>query len=61
MKFVLLVEGNTEKQTAAEFLKRWLDPQLMNRVGIQVIRFNGYSQLSEMLGKMLRLAKEAGL
>ena len=43
MKFVLLVEGNTEKQTIAEFLKRWLDPQLTTRVGIQVIRFNGYS------------------
>ncbi|MEQ1828309.1 MAG: DUF4276 family protein [Pirellula sp.] len=45
MKFVLLVEGNTEKQTVAEFLKRWLDPQLKARVGIQVVRFNGYSQL----------------
>ena len=45
MKFVLLVEGNTEKQTVAEFLKRWLDPQLTTRVGIQVVRFRGYSQL----------------
>lgn len=45
MKFVLLVEGNTEKQTIAEFLKRWLDPQLTTRIGIQVVRFNGYSQL----------------
>ena len=45
MKFVLLVEGNTEKQTIAEFLKRWLDPQLTIRIGIQVVRFNGYSQL----------------
>ncbi len=49
MKFVLLVEGNTEKQTVAEFLKRWLDPQLTTRVGIQVVRFNGYSQLLEKL------------
>ncbi len=47
MRFVLLVEGNTEKQTVAEFLKRWLDPQLTTRVGIQVVRFNGYSQLLE--------------
>ena len=45
MRFVLLVEGNTEKQTIAEFFKRWLDPQLKTRIGIQVVRFNGYSQL----------------
>lgn len=45
MKFVMLVEGFTEKETAAEFLKRWLDPQLTDRVGIQVICLKGYSQL----------------
>lgn len=45
MKFVLLVEGDTEKDTAAQFLKRWLDPQLQQRVGIQVVRFQGYAQL----------------
>ena len=55
MKFVLLVEGNTEKQTVAEFLKRWLDPQLTTRVGIQVVRFNGYSQL---LQKVVDRAQE---
>lgn len=45
MKFVLLVEGHTEKSIAAEFLKRWLDPQLDKHVGIQVVRFNGYAEL----------------
>jgi hypothetical protein len=28
MKFILLVEGQTERNSAAAFLKRWLDPQL---------------------------------
>ena len=45
MRFVLLVEGKTEKEAAAEFLRRWLDSQLSLRVGIQVVRFNGYAQL----------------
>lgn len=55
MKFILLVEGNTEKQAAAQFLKRWLDPQLSDRVGIHVVRFNGYSQL---LQKVVARAQE---
>ncbi len=42
MKFVLLVEGQTEKDSAAAFIKRWLDPRLKQPVGIQVASFNGY-------------------
>lgn len=49
MKFVMLVEGATEKQTAAEFLKRWLDPQLTHRVGVQVVAFSGYAELARKL------------
>lgn len=45
MKFVLLVEGDTEKETVAQFLRRWLDPRLDQRVGIQAVRFQGYAQL----------------
>ncbi len=49
MKFVFLVEGDTEKDTIAEFLKRWLDPQLNQRVGIQVVRFQGYAEFVKNL------------
>jgi len=52
MKFIVLVEGNTEKQTAAEFLKRWLDP---------TVATGKCPQLDRMLNEMLRLAKAAGL
>ena len=45
MKFVLLVEGHTEKDTIAEFIRRWLDPQLENRVGIQPVNFKGFNNL----------------
>jgi hypothetical protein len=31
MKFVLFVEGYTEKKALPEFLKRWLDPRLSQR------------------------------
>lgn len=44
-KFVLFVEGHTEKQTLAAFLKRWLDPRLDEPVGIEVVRFEGWSDL----------------
>jgi hypothetical protein len=44
MKFVLFVEGDTEKALPA-FLKKWLDPKLSQPVGIKVVRFDGWHQL----------------
>jgi len=41
VKFILFVEGYTERAALREFLKRWLDRQLPRPVGVQVIRFNG--------------------
>jgi hypothetical protein len=45
MKFILLVEGQTERKVIAEFLKRWLDPQLQHAIGIQTVSFDGYADL----------------
>lgn len=45
MRFILLVEGQTERDSAAAFLKRWLDPKLKQPVGIQPVRFDGYGDL----------------
>lgn len=44
-KFVLFVEGHTEKKSIAPFLKRWLDPKLNHPVGIQPIRFDGWAEM----------------
>lgn len=40
MKFVLFVEGHTEKALPG-FLGRWLNPQLTQAVGVKVVRFDG--------------------
>ena len=45
MKFVMLVEGATEKRAIAGFLKRWLDPLLRQRVGVQPINCQGNTRL----------------
>ena len=45
MKFILFVEGHTEKLAIPSFLKRWLDPRLSTRVGIQAVRFEGWAEL----------------
>ena len=45
MKFILFVEGHAEKKALPGFFKRWLDPRLNQRVGIQVVRFDGWSEL----------------
>ena len=43
MKFILFVEGYTEKESLPEFLKRWLDPRLSRPIGIKVVRFDGWN------------------
>lgn len=45
MKFILFVEGYTEQKALADFLKRWLDAKLPQRVGIKVVRFEGCAEL----------------
>lgn len=42
MKFVLFVEGHTEKLAVPSFLKRWLDKKLKQPVGIKIVRFEGW-------------------
>lgn len=55
MKFVLFVEGYTEKKSLPEFLKRWLDPRLEQKVGIRVVRFDGWSDYVRDTPKKARL------
>jgi len=45
MRFILFVEGYTENKALPQFLKKWLDPQLPNPVGIKTVRFEGWSEL----------------
>jgi uncharacterized protein DUF4276 len=58
VKFILLVEGSTERDSAAAFLKRWLDPQLSQPVGIQVVTFNGYAELTREMVARARMHLE---
>jgi hypothetical protein len=45
MKFILFVEGDTEKKSVREFIKRWIDPKLNRPVGIDVVKFEGWPEL----------------
>ena len=45
MRFIFFVEGYTESKALPQFLKKWLDPQLPNPVGIQTVRFEGWPEL----------------
>lgn len=58
MKFVLFVEGHTEALTVPRFLKLWLDPRLSEPVGIQAVRFAGWSELVKKLPKKARMHLE---
>lgn len=58
MTFVLLVEGQTEKESAAAFLKRWLDPQLKQAVRISVVSFHGYAELARKMASKAKMYLE---
>jgi hypothetical protein len=55
MKFVLFVEGHTEKKAIPEFLKRKLDPQLSKPVGIKIVRFEGWQDYVKNIAKKVAL------
>jgi hypothetical protein len=44
MRFIVFVEGRTEKLVLKNFLKRWLDLHLQSqsRIGIDLVRFDGF-------------------
>lgn len=50
MKFVLFVEGHTEK-ALPQFLRRWLNPQLTQPVGIQAVQFDGAADMIKDMAK----------
>ena len=51
MRFVLFVEGHTERMAIPAFLKRWLDPRTSQPVGIRPVRFNGWAQMMKEMPK----------
>lgn len=55
MKFVLFVEGHTETKALPEFLRRWLDARITPRVGVQSVRFEGWSEYVDDIGKKVKL------
>ena len=58
MKFVLFVEGYTEQKAVPGFFKRWLDPQLTQRVGIQAVRFEGWNEFIKKIDNKARMHLE---
>src|SRR6266404_5045275 len=45
LKFVLFCECATEHGALPGFLRRWLDSQLPQKVGIQPVSFNGWAEM----------------
>lgn len=41
MRFILFVEGFTEKEAVGGFLQRWLDQRLTQRVGVKLVNLKG--------------------
>ena len=60
MKFILVAEGHTEEQLPA-FIKRWLDPRLTRRVGIQLVRLPGWGAVESSISDRTRAYLEGPL
>jgi hypothetical protein len=54
MRFVLFVEGGTERALPS-ILKRWLDPRLPQPVGIKPVIFTGWAELRREVAKRARM------
>ena len=55
MKFVLLVEGQTERDGLQAFFKRWLDARLTQPVGLQPVSFDGFADLVRKVATKTRM------
>lgn len=55
MKFILFVEGYSEKKALPAFIKRWLDDQLDPKVGLKVVRFEGWADYNREVQKKVRV------
>ncbi len=55
MKFLLFVEGRTEKRSIADFIKGWLDRKLNSPVGISVIQFKGFGEYLKEIKERVEL------
>jgi hypothetical protein len=55
LKFVLFVEGKTER-ALREFLQSWLNAKLPQRVGIKIVRFEGWRDYYEGIVRKVELS-----
>ena len=55
MKLVLFVEGYTERKALPDFFKRWLDPKLVQPIGIKVVRFDGWRNYADEIARKVEL------
>lgn len=58
MKFVLFVEGETERKCLPQFVKKWLDAHLSAPPGVQAVKFEGCSRQRKDQGKHARMHLE---
>ena len=55
MKFVVFVEGDTERAVIPDFLRRWLNPQLSKPAGVNPIQFKGCHRFIKEIAKNAQL------
>ena len=55
MMIILFVEGKTEKRMISDLLRRWLDPNLPERVGISVVRFEGWQEFTKKIKRKVEM------
>jgi len=54
VKFILLVEGETERKVLPAFLKRWLDEHSSQRVGLKAVKVKDINDLTKMAQSFIK-------
>ena len=59
MRFEIISEGKTEKDSVATFLKSWLDPKLTSPIGIKVTDEKGFARALRKIATKAKAKLEA--
>lgn len=54
MKFILLVEGETERVALPMFIERWFDPRQKPRAGVRPVKLQGSGKYLKEIAKMVK-------
>jgi len=55
MKFIIFVEGKTERNILSDFIRRFLNVKFNDNIGVQIVKFNGWPDFKKGIAKKVNI------